>query len=542
MGKAKPLIILISNELLALGQPHIVWDIVPPAENTDRYHIRLIRAKALAAMGAPVDARSHLYSASRQPELTEADRFYLWQAARSTHFAEIELEFFQQFLAMKVTSTEDRLFLADIYLNNKKLPQAKKIIDRLFSNQPATLATTFATTFANSQEQVKALMTAARYANLSGDAIAAKNWLTEALALAPESIEILQRLIDYADNDQLAQLSQQYLDSASDIQSLPVLEQKDRLMAYAHIAEKVGQYAQAFDYYTQANHIEQARVQNNPKLAFSLKDETAHINRLIAAFPTLPTTTAQVTNEPCPIFIVGMPRSGSSLVERILGGLTGVHTSGENMTLSDVISQNNWDIKTRKAAEPMAKNSEDWQQMRSQYLALSYAKGCDFFTEKMPFNFYHVGHILAMLPDAPIVHMRRNPTDVCWSIFSRFFSAGRSYGVSLELTLREYELCERLMEHFKAIAPNRILTVDYQQFVHHPVAQGKRLAEFCRLPWNPTCLEFHVNDAANYTSSELQVRQAINTDGIGRWHKYQAWLGDFLKLVDESEVGGYRFG
>jgi tetratricopeptide (TPR) repeat protein len=534
-GKS-PLIILICNALLEIGQPQVAWDLVPPGEDTDRYHIRLVRAKALAALGAPIEARAHLIASSKQPNLMEADRFYLWQASKTMGFADIELDFFIHFLKLKQTTIEDKLFLANIYLANRQPQPAAHMINTLLTGDTA---------FTSSDEYIKTLVLAARCANLSGDKSTAKSRLTEALSRNANSSEVLEMLVEHADETQLAQFSRQHLvhtqESEIQVSKLPLEEQKTRLMAYARIAEKTNQYPLAFEYYSQANAIEKARIQATPKLGFNSGERTSLTDSFIAEFPSFPPQTAPVTEDICPIFIVGMPRTGTTLLERIIGGLAGVKTTGENSTLSQVVSQSKWDSKHRNAQPPMAKSTQDWQYMRSQFLAMANIKGEAFFTEKMPYNFRFVGYILGMFPDAPIIHIRRDPRDVCWSIYSRFFAGGHHYSADLQWILQEYELSECLMDHFKAIAPDKILTVGYEALVHDPLIQTRRVADFCGLTWDPSCLDFHKNTTASYTSSELQVRKALNKLGIGRWRNYETHLKGFLATVEASSISRFMY-
>jgi hypothetical protein len=529
-GKS-PLIILICNALLDIGQPQVALNLVPPFEEADRYHIRLVRAKALAALGAPVEARTMLLAAGQQSNLVVSDRFYLWQAAKKLGFADIELDFYGQFLALKPNTVEDQLFLANIYLANRQPQSGAHIINTLLGGS---------TSFTSDREHVITLVLAARCANLSGDNETAKSRLTQAFIKDPSSTEVLDMLVEHAEGTQLAQLSKQHLAPIQkqllQVSQLPIEEQKTRLMAYARLAEKTGQHTLAFDHYHQANKIEKTHILADPKIAFDSGSRVTLTKSFIAEFPSVPSHTASVTDGACPVFILGMPRTGTTLLERIIGGLKGVKTTGENATLSQVVSQSQWDNKHRNAPAPMAKSTQDWQNLRSHFLAMSNIKDGRFFTEKMPYNFRHIGYILAMLPDAPIIHMRRDPRDVCWSIYTRFFSGGHHYSADLLWILQEYELCERLMNHFKIIAPNKILTVDYEAFVHDPITQGIRVADFCGLSWDPSCLDFHKSSAASYTSSELQVRKALNNNGIGRWRKYEAHLGTFLTAVEASDV------
>jgi hypothetical protein len=300
-----------------------------------------------------------------------------------------------------------------------------------------------------------------------------------------------------------------------------------RLMAYARIAEKTGQHTLAFDHYRQANEIEKARILANPKIAFDSSAKTALTASFIDEFPSAPTNAATVTDDACPIFIVGMPRTCTTLLERILWGLKGVKPQVRMPHLAKLCHKVNGIINIVMHRQLWLELHKIGKICAAIFWPCRILKKGRFLTKKRPYNFRHIDYILTMLSDAPIIHIRRDPRDVYWSIYTRFFSGGHHYSADLQWILQEYELSERLINHFKVIAPDNMLTVDYEALVYQPLVNGIRITDFCGLSWEPTCLDFHKRTAASYTSSELQVRKALNSNGIGRWRRYEAQLGDF---------------
>lgn len=152
-------------------------------------------------------------------------------------------------------------------------------------------------------------------------------------------------------------------------------------------------------------------------------------------------------------------------------------------------------------------------------------------TDKMPQNFQHVGMILSTFPAARVIQMRRDPRDVCWSIFTRMFHAGHNYACDFESLAHAYAVSRQLMDHWAALAPDRVLDVSYEALVADPLVQGQRITDFCELPWSARCLDFHKTISTSFTFSELQVREAINEQRIGRWQPFERQLAPLVEAL-----------
>jgi hypothetical protein len=157
-----------------------------------------------------------------------------------------------------------------------------------------------------------------------------------------------------------------------------------------------------------------------------------------------------------------------------------------------------------------------------------------WLTDKMPHNFRHVGLIALAFPHAPIIYLRRDPRDVCLSIYSRPFPDGHRYACDLSAIAHFHRQSERLMAHWQRIMPHRILQVSYEDLVAEPTRVTQEITEFCGVPWQASCLEFHLQTAGSFTFSELQVREPLNSKGVGRWRNYERHLRPMLEGLQGS--------
>lgn len=228
------------------------------------------------------------------------------------------------------------------------------------------------------------------------------------------------------------------------------------------------------------------------------------------------------------IFIVGMFRSGTSLIERVLAAASDVVDGGETYQLSACLRQAT-DHDCGKAIDPVIvarAASADLSQVRTRMCRYARwrARSKRWLTEKFPLNFLNIGYILQSLPDARIVHMRRDPMDTCFSNLRTFFSGAAPYACDQRDMADYYLRYQQLMAHWHAIAPARILDVDYAAFVTDPVEQGRRLLDHCGLQFQPDILDTARAGGISATASAAQVRKGILTNRGGAWESYAQQL------------------
>jgi hypothetical protein len=243
------------------------------------------------------------------------------------------------------------------------------------------------------------------------------------------------------------------------------------------------------------------------------------------------------TGDEAPIFIVGLPRSGSTLVEQILATHPAVEGTFELPNVLTIVRE--FDHRgPDHDGYPESLGSvptEAYTALGRRYLAETepLRHGKPRFIDKMPNNFSHVGLIHAMLPRARIIDVRRYPMDSCFSTFKQYFAEGQSFSYSLDDLGRYYRCYLALMDHWDAVLPGRVLHVMYEEIVNDPEAQIRRLLAHCDLPWDAACLSFHETDRPVRTASAEQVRQPLYRSGIGYWKHFEQELAPLRAALGE---------
>jgi hypothetical protein len=228
-----------------------------------------------------------------------------------------------------------------------------------------------------------------------------------------------------------------------------------------------------------------------------------------------------------PIFVVGMPRSGTSLTEQILASHPEVYGAGE-LSFWKSASARVGTTSIESGATPELSES-----LAADYgrLLATLAGGRGTVVDKMPGNFAHLGMIHAALPHARIIHMQRNPIDTCLSLYFQNFHVAHSYANDLDDLAHYYDQYLSLMSHWQRVLPeDSILEVPYEALVAEPEAWSRRMVEFVGLPWDDSCLEFHATHRSVRTFSRWQVRQKISARSVERWRRYAAHVGPLLRL------------
>ncbi|MDE2184799.1 MAG: sulfotransferase [Alphaproteobacteria bacterium] len=309
------------------------------------------------------------------------------------------------------------------------------------------------------------------------------------------------------------------------------LREDDRLhlhFALGKALEDDGAYAESFRHYDEANALRRR------SLPYSADEVTAMVGRLKAQFTE--TFFRQREDAGCeaddPIFIVGLPRAGSTLVEQILASHSLVEGT---MELPDVIAiakrLGGGKKRIEESAYPQVLeelSADTFAALGAEYLERTRIQrrlGRRHFIDKMPNNFMHVGLIHLMLPRARIIDVRRHPLGCCFSCFKQHFARGQGFTYSLSDIGRYYRDYVDLMAHYDSVLPGRVLRVAYEQLVEDPEREVRRLLDHCGLPFEEGCLLFYQNDRVVRTASSEQVRTPIFSDAVEHWRHYEAWLG-----------------
>jgi tetratricopeptide (TPR) repeat protein len=234
-----------------------------------------------------------------------------------------------------------------------------------------------------------------------------------------------------------------------------------------------------------------------------------------------------------PIFIVGLPRSGSTLIEQILASHSLVEGTHELPELNRIVNAMSRDAGKEYPGPLLDAAPERFHALGTEYLERTqrFRAGARHFTDKMSNNFRHIGLISLILPNARVIDARRHPLDSCMSSYKMLFSRGQKFTYDLRELGEYYLQYQRLMDHWHEVLPGFVLDVEYEQLVGDFEGQVRRLLDFCGLPWEDGCLEFHRNERAVRTASSEQVRQPLYTSGVHRWRDYERHLGALIELL-----------
>ena len=291
--------------------------------------------------------------------------------------------------------------------------------------------------------------------------------------------------------------------------------------------DDLGDYAAAMRHLDDANRLRAAHRHLDRSL---LERQTTQAIAL--APPGFLAQRADIGNDdPTPVLIVGMPRSGTTLAEQILSSHPAIAAGGELGFWRDC-NRNGLSVFAADApAEPAHRLAND-------YLTVlrSISPKAARVTDKMPFNFAHLGVIRQLFPNATIVHCRRHPIDTCLSNFATHFQIPFDYAGDRGSLVFFYRQYRRLMAHWRAVLPpDRFIEVDYEALVADPEPLSRRMIAACGLEWNDACLAPHRNTRTIGTASLWQGRQPIYRTSVERWRRYRPWLGELLTLLDDTD-------
>ena len=306
--------------------------------------------------------------------------------------------------------------------------------------------------------------------------------------------------------------------------------------------EERREYEESFRYYARGNALKRSELVYNPDLT----ERNLRLQASICTAEFLAKREGLGCPRPDPIFIVGLPRSGSTLIEQILSSHSKVDGTLELPEIPRLVQQ----FRTRKAGEAprypavLAELApEELRRMGEIYLEETgvYRHGAPFFIDKMPGNFHDIGFIHLILPNAKIIEARREAMACCFGNFKQLFVNGQKFTYDLTEMGRYYRGYIELMEHWHQALPGRILRVQHGDVVRDLESSVRRILEFCGLEFEPACLEYYKTDRVVRTLSADQVRRPIYREGLDQWRNYEPWLGPLkaaLGPLAETETQG----
>ena len=367
-----------------------------------------------------------------------------------------------------------------------------------------------------------------------GDAQQAQSYFREALRCDPAYVQPLLHLAangfyspaEPGVDDLKARLAEPHLSAESASQLHFIL---------GYLLDRMENTDEAFNHFRRGNALRRSLLQQKG-IAFDACVHSQRIDRMIAFFSRefFQQRASFGLDTEVPVFIVGMPRSGSTLVEQILSQHSQVHGAGELKDVWRLVG----DLSTKLGADKgFPECLGDLNAAIARELAEAHLRqltrlggSATRVIDKMLDNFLYLGLLAVLFPRARVIHCRRDPRDVCLSCFFQYFK-GLSFTWDLDDLGRYYRDYERLMAHWRAVLPLSILDVTYEEVVADIEGQSRRLVAFCGLDWEDRCLRFHENPRSVRTLSTVQVRQPLYTTSVARWRRYAAHLRPLVEAL-----------
>jgi tetratricopeptide (TPR) repeat protein len=307
--------------------------------------------------------------------------------------------------------------------------------------------------------------------------------------------------------------------------------------------EDSGEYAESWRFYERGNALKRAETSYRPEATeMNTRKQIA-----VCTAEFLAARTGVGAPDADPIFILGLPRSGSTLVEQILASHSQVDGTQELPEIPRVVcSMERCSMESPRSERGDPRYPavlanlvpEDFRRLGERYIAETRAYRGDkpFFIDKMPNNFRHIGLIHLMLPNAKIIDVRREPMACCVSNLKQLFASGQEFTYSVEDIARYYKSYLELMRHWDAVLPGRVLRVWYKDVVQDLESNVRRILKLCGLEFEPACVEFHKLERSVYTASSEQVRQPIFSEGLHQWRNYEPWLSPLKDALGDAVI------
>ena len=356
----------------------------------------------------------------------------------------------------------------------------------------------------------------------------AEDLLRQALAIDPD---LPEGLVSLAALRKMSPADAPWRDAAERVlaRGLPVAHAINLHHALGKYYDDVDDREAAFQHHRQGNEL--AR---HSRLRYDRAEMTQRVTRTLAVFDrkALAALRSGGLGSERAVFVVGMPRSGTSLTEQILASHPEVHGAGE--LLYWIFAA---DAERAATAETRAATIAELGRAYLEGLATQ-VPAASRVVDKLPVNFRNIGLIHAALPGARFIHLERNPLDTCLSIYFQGFSAAHSYATDFGDLAHYYHAYRRLMAHWRAVLPPQtLLEVRYEDLVDDPEGWSRRMLAHIGLPWDPRCLEFHRTHRPVLTASNWQVRQPISKGSVERWRRYERFLGPLREALGDEAVG-----
>jgi tetratricopeptide (TPR) repeat protein len=357
-----------------------------------------------------------------------------------------------------------------------------------------------------------------------GDTSAALKSYMKAIEVEPENAETyknLSKIRTFLPEDPLITKMLELLSRVS----LADTSRMQLSYALGKAYEDTKDFRASFQHYSEGNRLRNETLKYNLNTDLSalrvirktFSDGVAPVNHLTPGFKE---------THKLPIFIVGMPRSGTSLVEQIISSHSKVYGAGELNLFTRSVGDVGW-------TSP-GLTTEQLGTIRERYLeGISNISECDYITDKLPENFRWVGPILAAMPEAKIVHVRRDARACCWSVFKHYFPAdGNSFANNLNDVVMRYKLYVQMMDFWKSVYPEQVFELSYEALTRNQEEETRNLIDYLGLDWQDDCLHFHKNKRSVKTASSDQIRKKMYQNSSQDWLNYETYLAPYFAALD----------